>query len=32
VELGGAYLCDRCLGIDYLDDRDKDVEVESWDD
>jgi hypothetical protein len=32
VEWGGAYLCDQCLGIEYLDDRDKDVEVVSWDD
>ena len=26
-EWGGAYLCDQCLGIEYLEDRDKDVEA-----
>lgn len=32
VEWGGAYLCEQCLGIEYADDRNKDVEVASWDD
>lgn len=26
-EWGGAYLCDQCLGAEYLEDRDKDVDV-----